>query len=78
MHLHSEPNLSSLQLTLFRVAAVKHLPIHHHSVDYIFLVLLDHWAHSESVKNIVALEHLAGARAWAVLHHYITAHEVTQ
>ena len=27
---------SSLQLLLCRVAAVKSLPIHHHSVDYIF------------------------------------------
>ena len=34
--LHSEFFLSSLQLVLGRVAAVKRLPVHHHSADYIF------------------------------------------
>ena len=34
--LHSDLILSSLQLVLCRVAAVKHLPVHHHSADYIF------------------------------------------
>ena len=34
--LHSELILCSLQLVLFRVAAVKRLPVHHQSADYIF------------------------------------------
>ena len=34
--LHSELILSSLQLMLCRVAAVKRLPVYHHSADYIF------------------------------------------
>ena len=34
--LHSELILASLQLVLCRVAAVKRLPVHHHSADYIF------------------------------------------
>ena len=33
---HSELILSSLQLVLCRVAAVKRLPVHHHIADYIF------------------------------------------
>ena len=37
--LHLEFILSSLLLVLCRVAAVKRLPVHHHSADYIFLVL---------------------------------------
>ena len=46
---HSELISFSLQLLLCRVAAVKRLPVHHHSADYTFLVLWDHWAHSQSV-----------------------------
>ena len=34
--LHSELILTSLQLVLCRVAAVKRLPVHHHSADYTF------------------------------------------
>ena len=34
--LHSDLISSSLQLVLFRVAAVHHLPVHRHSADYIF------------------------------------------
>ena len=34
--LYSELVLSLLQLVLCRVAAVKRLPIHHHSTDHIF------------------------------------------
>ena len=34
--LHSELILSSLQLVLCHVAAVKRLPVHYHSADYIF------------------------------------------
>ena len=34
--LHSELLLSSLQLVLCSVVAVKGLPVHHHSADYIF------------------------------------------
>ena len=34
--LHSELILSSLQLVLFSVAAVKRVPVHYHSTDYIF------------------------------------------
>ena len=34
--LHSDLILSSLQLVLCRVEAVKRLPVHHHSADYIF------------------------------------------
>ena len=33
---HSELILSSLLLLLCRVAAVKRLPVYHHSADYIF------------------------------------------
>ena len=35
-NLHSELILSSLELVLCRLAAVKRLPVHHHSADYIF------------------------------------------
>ena len=35
-NLHSELILSSLEQVLCRVAAVKRLPVHHHSADYIF------------------------------------------
>ena len=38
--LHSELNLSSLQLVLCREAAVKRLPVHHHSAYYILSGLL--------------------------------------
>ena len=34
--LHSKLILSLLQLVLCRVAAVKRLPVHHHSADYLF------------------------------------------
>ena len=34
--IHSELILSSLQLVLCRVPAVKRLPVHHYSADYIF------------------------------------------
>ena len=37
--LYSELFLSSMQLVLCRVAAVKRLPVHHHSAGYIFLFL---------------------------------------
>ena len=47
--LYSELILSSLQLVLCCVAAVKRLSVHHHSADYIFACPLGHWAHSESV-----------------------------
>ena len=36
--LHSELISSSLQLVLCRMAAVKRLPVHHHSADYVFSV----------------------------------------
>ena len=39
-NLHSELILSSLQLVLCRVAAVKRLPVHHHSADHISSGLL--------------------------------------
>ena len=39
--LHSELILSSLQLVLCRVAAVKSLSVHHHSADRIFSGPLD-------------------------------------
>ena len=42
--LYSQLILSSLQLVLCRVAAVKRLPVHHRSAENIY-----HWAHSESV-----------------------------
>ena len=38
--LHSELIVSSLQLVLCHVAAVKRLTVHHHSADYIFSDLL--------------------------------------
>ena len=74
--LHSELILSSLQLVLCRVAAVKRLPVHHHSADYNF------W----SFEIIVLIFNQFGNRvplkpdygALAVFHHYITAHERTQ
>ena len=47
--LHSELILSSLQLVLCRVAAVKRLPAHHRSAEYLFTGPLDHWAHFELV-----------------------------
>ena len=36
-------------VVLCRVGAVKRLPVHHHSADYIFSGLLGSLAHSESV-----------------------------
>ena len=36
--LHSKLILSSLQLVLCHVRAVKRLPVHHHSADYIFWI----------------------------------------
>ena len=59
--LYSELILSSLQLLLCRVAAVKRLPVHHHSADYIFWsfrvigLILSH------IKNIVPLGPVLGA-----------------
>ena len=44
--------LSSLQLMLFHVAAIKRLPVHHHSADYIFFIVLwDPWAHSSAGRK---------------------------
>ena len=47
--LYSELILSSLQLVLFRVAAVKRLAYITLVQIIYFLVLWDHWAHSVSV-----------------------------
>ena len=41
--------LSSLQLVLCHVAAVKRLSVHHHGIGNIFSGPLGSWAHSESV-----------------------------
>ena len=46
--LHAELIVSSVQLFLCRVAAVKRLPVHHHSADYVFSGALGHKALSES------------------------------
>ena len=44
-----------------RVAAVKHLPVHNHSADYIFMILLDHWGYILSFENRVPLKPVLGA-----------------
>ena len=47
--LQSDFILSSLQLVLCHVAAVKGLPVHRHSADIICSSRWDYWAHSKSV-----------------------------
>ena len=73
--LHSEFVLSSLQLVLRRVAAVKHLPVHHHSADYIFSVFSGIiWLILCQFENRVPLKPLLRGDG-AVLPHCITAHK---
>ena len=43
-----------------RVAAVKCLPVHHHSADYIFFVLWDHWLILSQFENKVPLKPVLG------------------
>ena len=75
--LQSELILSSLQLVLCRVATVKHLPVHHHRADNIFSGPLGSLgSFGVRLKNEFRYNRCSGA--WAVLHHYITAHEQTQ
>ena len=71
MDLHSDLILSSLQLVECRVAAVKRLPVHHHSADHIFSGPLGPLG---SVCVSLKIEYRC-YRAWTVLQHYITAHE---
>ena len=65
--LHSELVLSSLQLALCSVAAVKHLPVHHHSADgYLFLYYYIFWSFGiiwlflSQFENRVQLKHVHG------------------
>ena len=44
---------------LCRVAAVKSLPVHHHSAGYI-LFLLDHWTHTDYFENRIQLKKALG------------------
>ena len=68
--------LSSLQLVLCRMAAVKRLPVHHHTADYIF------W----SFGIIEFIQIYFSSRVWfkpvlegvAVVAHCTTGHEQTQ
>ena len=71
--LHSELNLSLLQLVLCRVAAVKRLPIHQYSADYIFWSFRITGLIPSHFENRDPLKPLLGT--WAVLHHYIITHE---
>ena len=48
---------------LCRVAAVKSLPVHHHSADNIYL-LWDHWAHSEYFENRIPLKPVLVGDGW--------------
>ena len=68
--------LSSLQLVLCRVVAVKRLPVHHHSADYIF------WSYgiiefiSSYFENRVLLKPVLGGVASVAC--FTTDHEQTQ
>ena len=78
-NLYSELILSSLKPVLCLVAAVKCLPVHHHSVDYTF------WSFgilgpilSEFENRVPLMAVLGVGTGWAVLHHSITVYEQTQ
>ena len=74
--LHSQFILSSLQLVLCRVVAVKRLPVHHYSADYIFLSFGIIGLILSQFENRFPLKPVLGV--WVVLHHSITALEQTQ
>ena len=59
-----------------RVAAIKRLPVLHHSADYIFYFLWDHWAHSGYFENRILLKPLLGGICSTT--NYIAAYEATQ
>ena len=67
--LHSEVILSSLQLVLYREAAVKHLPIHHHSEGYIFLSPGISGLILSQFENRVPLNPVLGVGSVAPLHY---------
>ena len=60
---------------LCRVAAVKHLPVHHHSADYMFWsfgiigFILSQFENRVPLKPVLVGR--GGGVAWAVLHHYV-------
>ena len=86
--LNSELILSSLQLVLFRPAAIKRLPSHHHSADYLFSgpfgiisLILSEFENRVPLKPFFFCCFLffflggggGGGGASEVLHYYITA-----
>ena len=61
------------------MAAVKRLPVHHHSADYVFSVFWIIGLILSPFENRVPLKPvLGGGGGGAVLHHYIKVHEQTQ
>ena len=70
--LHSKLILSPLQLVLCRVAAVKRLPVHHHSADYIFDPLKSFGLTPSQCENRVPLKPLLGGMGSVAPLHYCT------
>ena len=67
---------TTLQVVLVPYGGHKRLPVHHHSVAYIFYFLGDHWAHSGIFDNGVLLMYtLEGVSSVA---NFITAYEESQ
>ena len=59
-----------------RVAAIKRIPVHRHSADYICHFLWDYWAHCRVFENGVLLMYtLEGVSSVA---NFITAYEESQ
>ena len=72
-YLRSELILSSLQLMLCRMAAVKRLLVHHDSADSIFLVLCDFfWLILSQFENRVPLKPVLGCVGSVALLHDFT------
>ena len=68
-YLRSELILCSLQMMLYRVAALKRLLVHHDSADCIFLVFCDFWLILSQFENRVPLKPvLGGVGSVALLH----------
>ena len=68
--LHSDFIISSLQLVLCRVEAVKRLPLYHHSADYIFCFFKITGLILSQFENRVLLKPvLAGVDSVAPLHY---------
>ena len=61
---------------LCRVAAVKSLPLHHHSAGYILFPFWNHWAHSGYFENQIPLKLALGGIC--SLANYSVAYEETQ